>query len=96
MRELKSAIERAVLVADGGVIDVSDLELAAGRAPAAPLASVASAPLADELAALERDRIIDALAKCGGNQTRAAELLGMPRRTFVKRLASLGIQRPRG
>lgn len=99
VRELKSAIERAVLVADGGVIDVPDLALAVppgASSPTAPLAAVAGAPLADELAALERDRIIDALAQCGGNQTRAAELLGMPRRTFVKRLASLGIQRPRG
>jgi transcriptional regulator of acetoin/glycerol metabolism len=39
--------------------------------------------------------MIDALAQHGGNQTRAAEALGMPRRTFVKRLAQYGIQRPR-
>ena len=38
--------------------------------------------------------MLDALAACNGNQTRAAELLGMPRRTFVYKLESYGIPRP--
>jgi transcriptional regulator with AAA-type ATPase domain len=92
VRELKSAIERAVLVADGS-IDAVDLALTSTRTvPAIPLASTA---LPEELDALEKQRIIDALAQHGGNQTRAAEALGIPRRTFVKRLAQYGIQRPR-
>lgn len=65
------------------------------RGPQA-LSSAHATPLPDELDALERQRILEALAACGGNQTRAAQLLGMPRRTFVKRLAQFGIQRPRG
>jgi two-component system, NtrC family, response regulator AtoC len=32
---------------------------------------------------------------CGGNQTLAAARVGMPRRTFVKRLEDHGIARPR-
>jgi DNA-binding NtrC family response regulator len=32
---------------------------------------------------LERQRIVDALRKCGGNQTKASELLGISRRTLV-------------
>ncbi len=47
--------------------------------------------LRDELRAIERARIIEALERCGGNQSRAAELLGMPRRTFVARLSELGL-----
>ena len=43
----------------------------------------------------ERQRIIDALEACVGNQTRAAAMLGMPRRTFVSRLDQYGIPRPR-
>ena len=46
-------------------------------------------------AADERQRIIDALEACVGNQTRAAAMLGMPRRTFVSRLDQYGIPRPR-
>jgi DNA-binding NtrC family response regulator len=54
-----------------------------------------SGHLRTELEELERKRIVDALEACRGNQTKAAELLGMPRRTFVKRLDAYGIARPR-
>jgi DNA-binding NtrC family response regulator len=43
----------------------------------------------------EREQIQDALARCGGNQTRAAAMLGMARRTLVKKLATMGLPRPR-
>jgi DNA-binding NtrC family response regulator len=42
----------------------------------------------------ERKRIVEALAACAGNQSRAAMLLGMPRRTFVAKLATYAIPRP--
>jgi DNA-binding NtrC family response regulator len=42
----------------------------------------------------ERRRIVEALAACAGNQSRAAMLLGMPRRTFVAKLAMYAIPRP--
>jgi DNA-binding NtrC family response regulator len=42
----------------------------------------------------ERRRIVEALAACAGNQSRAAMLLGMPRRTFVAKLAIYAIPRP--
>ncbi len=43
-------------------------------------------PLEDEIRELEVQRISAALAATGGNQTRAAELIGMPLRTFVNKL----------
>jgi two-component system, NtrC family, response regulator AtoC len=43
----------------------------------------------------QRTEILDALGKCAGNQSRAAKLLGISRRTFVSRLDALGIARPR-
>jgi DNA-binding NtrC family response regulator len=43
----------------------------------------------------ERERMIEALRRTGGNQTTAAELLGMSRRTFVRRLEELDVPRPR-
>jgi two-component system response regulator AtoC len=43
----------------------------------------------------ERARILAALEMCHGNQTRAASLLGMPRRTLVAKLTAYAIPRPR-
>jgi two-component system response regulator AtoC len=63
----------------------------AGREPSAPDAG----DLRSELNDIERRRIVDALEQCAGNQTQAAALLKMPRRTFVARLTAYGIARPR-
>jgi len=49
----------------------------------------------EQVEALEKQRICDALARVAGNQSAAAKLLGMPRRTLVKRLAAYNIPRPR-
>ncbi|WP_437864777.1 sigma 54-interacting transcriptional regulator [Sorangium sp. So ce363] len=74
---------------------------AEARSAAVPAEATAPPPaegaggLRGELDAIERRRIVDALEQCAGNQTQAAALLGMPRRTFVARLSAYGIPRPR-
>jgi serine/threonine-protein kinase PknK len=40
----------------------------------------------------ERERIIDALKSCNWNRVKAAEVSGIPRRTFYRRLREYGIQ----
>jgi two-component system response regulator AtoC len=68
-------------------------------APAAALASITAAPsspsrfrpIAEEVRELERRRMIQALTATGGVQTRAAELLRMPRRTFVAKMRDYGL-----
>jgi len=51
--------------------------------------------LKSEVEALERQRIIDALERCAGNQTKAARMLGMSRRSFLTRLEAYNLPRPR-
>jgi two-component system, NtrC family, response regulator AtoC len=43
---------------------------------------------------IERRRIAEAMERCGGNQTRAAQLLRVSRRTLVARLTEYGFARP--
>ena len=43
----------------------------------------------------DRRRLVDALQRCGGNQTEAARLLGISRRTLVSRLTAYNVPRPR-
>ena len=49
--------------------------------------------LHDGLKDEERRWILSALDRCQGNQSQAAKLLGMPRRTLVERLRVYGITR---
>jgi len=108
IRELKNVVERAVLLCGGPVIDTEHLpmEKLAGQtgpgASAAPSSSDSIPKLVPPTAATapagvpdERQRIIDALASCAGNQSRAAKMLGIPRRTFVARLDQYRIPRPK-
>jgi DNA-binding NtrC family response regulator len=101
VRELRNVIERAVVLCAEDQIAPDHLppSLRAVRAgtTAAPLASTQAPnlPLAAEMKSIERARILEALERCGGNQSEAARVLGMPRRTLVSRLGELGLTRPR-
>jgi len=66
----------------------------ADETPAIP-PSGSTRGLHGELDALERQRILDAVAQCGGNQSRAARLLGISRNTLAARLDAYGVPRPR-
>jgi DNA-binding NtrC family response regulator len=84
VRELDHSIERATLLAQGPVIDVSDL----GRGDAAPeMISERARTLED----LERDAIRAALAAHGGNVLHAAKALGLSRSALYRRLERYGL-----
>ncbi len=109
VRELRNVIDRAVVLCTTDVIDPSCLpaavlgarEAALAReepkdpGPRSPRASDPMEALKQEMVAADRARIVAALNETGGNQTRAAELLGISRRTLVTKLGQYGIPRPR-
>lgn len=68
---------------------------AAARVVDDGIAPRAGENLKEAVTDLERQRIVDALRSCGGNQTKAAELLGISRRTLVNRLNQFELPRPR-
>ncbi|NUP06375.1 MAG: sigma 54-interacting transcriptional regulator [Polyangiaceae bacterium] len=102
VRQLENALLNAWVLSDGPELEIEDFELtdpsagAALRKPAPAGQPAAAAPSVatslDAHRANERDRILQALSACNWNRVRAAELIGMPRRTFYRRLREYGIQ----
>ncbi|WP_440221952.1 sigma-54-dependent transcriptional regulator [Dokdonella sp. MW10] len=99
VRELSHAIERAVLMSAGDVLDAAALNLDAGAvavgagalAPSAPMtaASTAGGPLTVDQA--EEQLVRQALDQTGGNIQRAAALLGLSRPALYRRMEKYGI-----
>jgi transcriptional regulator with GAF, ATPase, and Fis domain len=87
IRELQNAIERALIVSDGGLITARQLGLLVppDGAPAALAATD------DSLADVERRTIQAALARAKGNKVRTAAALGISRMQLYTRLRRFGI-----
>ena len=100
VRELSHVIERAVLWSQGPVLDIEHLALstpaaapeAVTPAPAAGQVSAALPSAGGDLEQWERSIIEQALREAEGNQTRAAQRLGISRDTLRYRLKKFGIQ----
>jgi two-component system response regulator AtoC len=77
----------------------ASLPTSASSVPAASSSSDSeldpTARLRQEIADLERERVLKALEESGGNQSLAAERLGMSRRSLVYRLSAFGLTRSR-
>ncbi len=98
VRELANAVERAVALAEGEAVELSDLPPALARAARAQQLreTVSSGELGLEQATaqLERELILDALDQTGWNQTRAAERLRVTRRVLKLKLDRHGLKNP--
>jgi two-component system, NtrC family, response regulator AtoC len=98
VRQLRNVIERAAAISRGPEIAVEHLPeslfLALGL-PSASAGSTEPVGLNERLRSVQAAAIRDALERSDGNQTRAALLLGVPRRTFAYRVRALGITLPK-
>jgi DNA-binding NtrC family response regulator len=94
VRQLESAIERALLLAEGDEITVEDLpvEIRHG-AQTEGTGGFRLPPEGISFEELERSLIIQAMEQTGWNITRAAKLLGLSFRTLQYRLEKFGIKR---
>jgi DNA-binding NtrC family response regulator len=84
VRELRNVLERALVVRGGAPIRTQDLSLAAGGT--SPGGGV---PLDRDVR--EREAVLEALRRAGGNREEAARLLGVSVRTLYYRLRRFGI-----
>jgi transcriptional regulator with PAS, ATPase and Fis domain len=104
VRELSNAVERGLLLARGGLIELDHLGLPAlAGKPARPVARLLSGtlestrfgldlPLEDRtLAGVERALIARVLEETSGNKSRAARLLGVNRATLYNKLRAYGL-----
>src|SRR5262249_46190275 len=92
-RELRNAIERAILLCDGGLITRDHLpervirsERTASVGPPRDASATSAAASVQELGSLERSLIERALRDCNGNKSQAARLLGLTRAQLYTRL----------
>ena len=89
VRELRNVLERAIVMSRGDVIRVP---WALGASSAAEAAAASDPrPLAERLREFKTDRLREALARANGNQTQAAESLGLHRQSFARMLKELGV-----
>jgi len=80
VRELENTIERLVVFSRGSVIDAADLPFKA-TGPDLHERLFADLPSLDEI---ERRYLLHVIEQVGGNRTRAAEVLGIDRRTLYR------------
>jgi DNA-binding NtrC family response regulator len=90
VRELKNVLERAVLLADGRALSPDDIQLAGPQATGP--SPFALPPNGVDVRAVERQLLVEALERTGGNITRAAKLLGMNRDQVRYRVNKFGLR----
>ncbi len=94
VRELENIIERAVVIARDAVISIEDLPfheaMEEGRAGGKSEEGI----LRGSIEELEKKLVVEAMAKAGDHQTRAAELLGISERMLRYKLKKYGLKSP--
>jgi serine/threonine-protein kinase PknK len=96
VRQLEHVLLNAWVMSEDQELLAEDFELPDGFRPEADRApSVLRAPkkgTTSQHRRDERERILEALRSCNWNRVKAAEVSGIPRRTFYRRLREYGIQ----
>ena len=98
VRELKNVMEYCAATVAGSKVTAAHLAERLGPAQPSPRTRAEApnplfVPIADEIRALEIQRMTQALEAAGGNQTKAAELIGMPLRTFFTKMRQYNLRK---
>ena len=88
VRELENTIERLVVLSRGSSVDLADLPFKPPTGPDLEARLFVDLPSLDEI---ERRYLLHVIEQVGGNRTRAAEVLGIDRRTLYRMAERFGI-----
>jgi DNA-binding NtrC family response regulator len=96
VRELRSVVERACILADADLVTERELAISmptrvSMRSGTRPASVLPGQPDADLLVTVEREHIQRALVRAGGNKKAAAKMLGLSRRALYRRLERLDL-----
>jgi two-component system response regulator AtoC len=95
VRELENVIHRAVVLAAGPVLHLSDIPLdVAMPETGARLSEDDGLPLREACDRFERQYVLRVLERVQWNVSRAARLLGVHRNTVLAKLSAWNVQRP--
>ncbi len=86
VRELRNCLERAIIFSEGSVLTADCLPL-----HYEDVRLETTQGYRDLLVQVDREKILEAIDKAGGNKTAAADLLSIHRRTLYNKLKVLGI-----
>jgi DNA-binding NtrC family response regulator len=94
VRQLESALERAILLCEGNEIDVEDLPVEIRQEGSLSSALFKLPPEGISFEEVEKSLITQAMEQTGWNITRAAKLLGLSFRTLQYRLEKFNLKKP--
>ena len=89
VRELRNVVERAMLLAEGDTLEARDFPALKAMAAAADPFELPAKGV--DLEELERSLVMQALRRAGGNQTKAAAMLGLNRDQIRYRIEKFGL-----
>ena len=88
VRQLRNVVEKMCVLSSGGRLSLADVPAEIVQPPATSPA-IASARTLEET---EKAKILSVLESSGGNKTKAAETLGISRRTLHRKLNEWGMK----
>ena len=91
IRELRNAVERAMLLAEGDYLEPADFPIAAAATASGDHHRFELPATGINLEEVERSLVMQALERTGWNQSRAATLLGMNRDQIRYRVEKFGL-----
>jgi two-component system, NtrC family, response regulator AtoC len=90
IRELENILERSMIFCEGTELQDTEIDL---QAPLSTNSDLESGKVGRTLKELEKESIIQTLRRWEGNRSRAAEELGISRRTIINKIQEFGLDK---